>query len=258
MKKYIAFLEELALNAWPAYRTELYDGWLLRFSHEYTHRTNCVNIIGESHHSMEEKIAYCEQEYERMGTASIFKINPLFHSKLEDSLIKRGYLVEHKTDTYTLDLSDCPIDSVIVPTVTLCNQICPEWITTLFDLNHTVNTTHRRIVPSMYHAIPRDTITAQIILDGHPVATGLGIIERDYIGIYAIYVAEAYRGQGLARAIISSLLQAARQRGIHHAYLQVVYENTIAKKLYESLGFRYCYSYWFRVKRSKTQDSKKK
>ena len=28
----IKYMEELSLNAWPSYKIELYDGWLIRFS----------------------------------------------------------------------------------------------------------------------------------------------------------------------------------------------------------------------------------
>ena len=44
----IKYMEEISLNAWPSYRIELYDGWLLRYSHNYTYRTNSVEQIGES------------------------------------------------------------------------------------------------------------------------------------------------------------------------------------------------------------------
>ena len=48
---YIKLIEEISLNAWPSHKIELYDGWLIRFSHNYTHRTNSVTEVGRSHHS---------------------------------------------------------------------------------------------------------------------------------------------------------------------------------------------------------------
>ena len=60
MKPTIKMIEDLSLNAWPSHQIQLYDGWLLRFSYFYTHRTNCVEQIGPSSIPIEEKINFCE------------------------------------------------------------------------------------------------------------------------------------------------------------------------------------------------------
>lgn len=36
----IKTIEDLSLNAWPSHQMQVYDGWILRFSYFYTHRTN--------------------------------------------------------------------------------------------------------------------------------------------------------------------------------------------------------------------------
>lgn len=82
---------------------------------------------------------------------------------------------------------------------------------------------------------------------GRSSLTGLGILDRDYIGIYAIHVKENYRRQGFARQICTALLTEAWKKGAENAYLQVVQGNTAAKRLYASLGFTDFYTYWFRV-----------
>ena len=102
-------------------------------------------------------------------------------------------------------------------------------------------------VTSMYRAIPKDTICASVWRNGKIIATGLGILDRDYIGIYAIHVKENYRGQGFARQICTALLKEGVHQGAQNAYLQVVQGNTPAKRLYASLGFTDFYTYWFRV-----------
>ena len=109
------------------------------------------------------------------------------------------------------------------------------------------NPIHRAVVPSMYRAIPKETICASIWKEGKIIATGLGILDRDYIGIYAIHVKENYRGQGFARQICTALLTEGMKKGAENAYLQVVQGNTAAKRLYASLGFTDFYTYWFRV-----------
>ncbi|MDO5291165.1 MAG: GNAT family N-acetyltransferase [bacterium] len=246
---YIKFIEELSFNAWPSYKSELYDDWLLGYSDFYTHRTNCVHVIGSSRLPIDKKIRYCEEEYKRLNTPCIFKINPIFTEGLDHMLLKRGYVKEHITDTYCCNLSDIQVTSNPHYEVIVEDRLTKNWIMNLFHLNRTTNENHLTIVPKMYEAIPRDIISACIIDHGNTIATGLGILERDHIGIYAIYVDEHYRGQQLAKSIVSSLLLRAKEQGIHHAYLQVVDDNLIAKRVYHSLGFRALYTYWFRVKK---------
>lgn len=93
------------------------------------------------------------------------------------------------------------------PDVTFCDNIPSEWIESLFRLKNTTNPIHRKVVPSMYQAILKETICASIRIDGQIIATGLGILDRDYIGIYAIHVKEEYRKHGYARQICTGLLK---------------------------------------------------
>lgn len=75
----------------------------------------------------------------------------------------------------------------------------------------------------MYHAIPKDTLAASITnSDGQIVAIGLGILDRSYMGIYAIHVHPHYRGRQYARSVCTSLLNRGKELGMTGAYLQVV------------------------------------
>lgn len=55
METTIKQIEDMSLNAWPSHKMELYDGWILRFSYFYTHRTNSVESIRQFHSHMEGK-----------------------------------------------------------------------------------------------------------------------------------------------------------------------------------------------------------
>lgn len=251
MDKTIKEIEDMSLNAWPSYKMELYDGWILRFSYFYTHRTNSVEQFGGSVLPWREKVAYCENEYRRLKSPAIFKISPLVSPDFDYVLENRGYEIQHTTEVMTLEL-ESKNPAVPYPDVTFQDTIPDEWITSLFDLKGTVNPKHRAIVPSMYHAIVKDTICASIRHQGKIIATGLGILDRNYIGIYAIHVREDFRGRGYARQICTGLLKEGMNRGASRAYLQVVEGNTPAKTLYSSLGFRHLYTYWFRVQTRET------
>lgn len=246
MDTIIKQIEDMSLNAWPSHKMELYDGWILRFSYFYTHRTNSVEQFGTSTLSWREKVSYCENEYHRLGSPAIFKISPLVSQDFDYVLENRGYEIQHTTQVMTMDLENGALDYPY-PKVNFTDDIPDVWIESLFDLKGTVNPVHRAVVPSMYHAIVKDTICASIWDNGKIVATGLGILDRDYIGIYAIHVREDFRHLGYARQICTGLLKEGMNKGASKAYLQVVKGNAPAQALYTSLGFQYAYTYWFRV-----------
>lgn len=265
----IKHMEEMSLNAWPSYRVEFYDGWLLRYSHNYTYRTNSVEQIGEGTIPLEEKIAYCEGIYKDLNCPANFKIQPLLDPSFDRMLEDRGYRIRHRTDVMTMMISESALmketgkeylfdNRLHLPTlvyyeddvtVQLSAHVTDEWMKGLFSLNGTDDPTLRRIVPKMYAAIPKKTIVASIEIDGKMVASGLGILDRDWVGIYAIYVSPSCWSRGYARAVCSTILREAEIAGATRAYLQVVSKNQKARQLYESLGFGDFYTYWFRSRK---------
>lgn len=248
MTPQIKTIEDLSLNAWPSHQIQVYDGWILRFSHFYTHRTNSVEELGPSTLPLEEKIQYCEKIYDYWRSPAVFKITPLSNPDLDQQLDQRNYQIEHITEVMTMALSN-PIYIEETPnfSVQTTNEITQDWIDALFELKGTTDPIHKKIVPSMYAAIPKDVIAVSITDHNQCVATGLGILDRDYIGIYAIHVADDHRRKGYGEAIVKTLLSAGQATGAANAYLQVVADNTAAKHLYRKIGFQQLYTYWFRV-----------
>ena len=242
----IKIIEDLSLNAWPSHQMELYDGWILRFSHFYTHRTNSVEQFGSSSLTWREKIPHCEEVYRRWGTPTIFKISPLVSKDFDYVLENRNYEIQHTTCVMALNLENAVLD-VSTDSVNISQSIQREWVDSLLILNGTTNPIHKTIVPTMYNAIAKDTICVSIQRQGHIIGTGLGILDRDYIGVYAINVREDYRKKGLARSMCTCILKEGIKKGAKKAYLQVVDGNDPAYLLYQSLGFQSMYTNWFRV-----------
>lgn len=110
----------------------------------------------------------------------------------------------------SVDLDKAVLDTPVTD-VLFTDEIPDFWIRSLFDLKGTTNPIHRTVVPSMYRAILKETVCASITKNGQIIATGLGILDRDYIGIYAIHVREDYRRRGYARQIVSGLLKEGKK-----------------------------------------------
>ena len=117
----------MSLNAWPSHKMELYDGWILRFSYFYTHRTNSVEQFGNSTLTWREKIPYCESVYKRLGTPAVFKISPLVSPDFDYVLENRGYAIQHTTNVMAMSMNAAHLVTPY-PDVTFYNNIPSEWI----------------------------------------------------------------------------------------------------------------------------------
>ena len=97
--------------------------------------------------------------------------------------------------------------------------------------------------------IPKDTICVCICRNDSIIATGLGILDRDYVGVYAIHVQKRSAVRAWPDRSVPAFWQKGKKRS-DHAYLQVTAENERARRLYASLGFSYFYTYYFRIRQT--------
>ena len=210
MDKIIKEIEDMSLNAWPSHKMELYDGWILRFSYFYTHRTNSVEQFGTSTLSWREKVSFCEAEYARLGSPAIFKISPLVSPDFDYLLENRNYEIQHTTNVMAASLDGADL-SAPCDLVTLTDDIPDIWIESLFDLKGTINPVHRAVVPSMYHAIVKDTVCASIWSNGKIIATGLEFW-IEIISDCTQSTFEDFRHKGYARQICTALLKEGKRK----------------------------------------------
>ncbi|OPZ65276.1 MAG: ribosomal-protein-alanine N-acetyltransferase [Candidatus Aerophobetes bacterium ADurb.Bin490] len=88
----------------------------------------------------------------------------------------------------------------------------------------------------------------RIIIKGETAAVGYAAVEDGFCGIFDLVAAEKFRRKGYGRQMMLNLLEFGKRNGAENAYLQVLETNTAALSLYDSLGFRPAYKYWYRSK----------
>jgi len=243
-----AFIEELALNTWPAEQTLLLNGWLLRYASGYTKRSNSVNPL----HFREGRDVYgsiqlAEEFFASVGLDSVFKITPFaVPGDLDRILEQLGYAVVDPSSMMLLDLEKIPeptLDTVIIE-----SQVNEEWMDRLAFFNH-LSEEHRNIAERLLAESTLQQGFATVYRDHVPVACGLGVVQHRYIGLYDIVTHDRYRRQGFGEQLILHLLKWGRAHGATHSFLQVVQRNEPALSLYQKLGYQAIYSYWYRVKK---------
>jgi len=238
-------IEEASLNAWPAPQQLLYDGWIVRLANGYTKRANSVTPLYPSELDLDEKIARCQGLYRDRGLPPIFRLTSLASpAGLDDALARSGYRVLDPTLVLHLDLAagDPP-----APREKLRRASVGEWLslyTRLSEARSENEAKHSEILrsivfPTLYACVDG--------ADGEPVACGLGVLEGDVVGLFDLVTGPAHRRRGYGSALVAGMLHWARAAGARHAYLQVVRDNAPARRVYDRLGFREVYHYWYRA-----------
>ncbi len=137
--------------------------------------------------------------------------------------------------------SSAPVD------ITLDTTVTEAWFAAFCAMGG-ADRRHHGTMRQLLGLIAPETRFAALWLDGRMAACGLGVLQAGYIGLYDIAVAPELRRRGYGQRLVESLLAWGKGAGAHTAYLQVMLNNAPALRLYEKVGFREIYQYWYRVK----------
>jgi ribosomal protein S18 acetylase RimI-like enzyme len=239
-------VEETCLNAWPALRQVLLDGWVLRLSEGLTRRANSVNPLRGPRRSSEGLVDVCEALYQRRQLPTIFRVPSIIEPDLDERLDEAGYGREGESCVRYGDLA--AVETVLDADVQLLPRPTREWFAAMAKYQkHTSEQRriYRRIVGSI--AIP--AVFATLAMEGEFVALALGAI-HDRLLCYGSVITDPRRQRrGYARRIIAGLAAWAREQGAEGACLQVEADNAAALALYDVAGIKTeLYRYHYRRK----------
>nr|WP_127530703.1 GNAT family N-acetyltransferase [Paenibacillus kobensis] len=226
------------------------DSWVLRFAEGYSKRANSIVPLyaADTGIQLDEAIAGCETLYRSQGLRSAFKMSPIAQpSELDEMLESQGYRLVDRCSVQTLaltaDLKKPQLRHIVVfPLVT------EEW------LEHYCRLSRASLDQkgTMFRMLSNIRTQSGFFLlhddDETVVACGIGVIVRNYIGLWDIVTDSNYRQRGFGEQLVLHLLNWGRDNGATDSFLVVVASNAPARKLYAKLGFEHVYEHWYRVK----------
>lgn len=237
-------IEMAALNAWPAPRQMLYDGWLLRFTGGDSKRVNSVNLLGPSMLPLEEKIHTCEAIYTRQRLPVIFRlVDFLTPTELWAALAAAGYTEFDPTYVLGCEISGSVVtldDELLGVDVRVMEQT--DWLAMrawlmgkpLVSLGD-----HTRVLAGI---VPQKVLLG-LYVEGVPAACGMGVVEEELLGYFSIYTRAGVRRRGYGRAVMDALTRWGVGQGARFGYLQVEGDNWPARAMYQKMGYRQVYAY---------------
>ena len=234
-------VEETCLNAWPALREVLLDGWLLRFSNGLTRRANSANPLRPVAHA---DIAACEALYRRLGLPTIFRVLTLIDPSVEEGLAAAGYTSEGESCVLYGSIGE--IETERDPEVQLSSEAAPEWFAAMAALQQYTEdqaATYRGIVGQV--AVP--TAFAALSAGGEVVALAYCAIHKRLLCYESVITDNRRRRHGYGRRIVTTLAAWAKENGVRGACLEVEAGNLPARRLYDAIGLkRELYRYHYR------------
>jgi GNAT superfamily N-acetyltransferase len=241
-------VEETCLNAWPALREVLLDGWVLRFSEGLTRRANSANPLRPVSHA---DLGACEALYRRLGLPTIFRLLSLIDPLVDERLAEAGYTGEGESCVLYAPIED--IAAGRDPDVKLVCQPTPEWFDAMAALqNHSSEQAaiYRGIVGQL--AIP--AAFAALSDEGGTAALAYGALHNGLLCYESVVTDRRRRRQGWGRRIVNALAAWARDQGAVGACLEVEAHNAPARALYAAIGLtRELYRYHYRREPAQTR-----
>jgi GNAT superfamily N-acetyltransferase len=240
-------IEDAGLNASAPPQQRWLDGWLLRFSPGKAKRARCVNAVAVGRAPIVERLAACQRVFTEAHLPMIVRITPFTLPADLDALLARDGL--HRFDDTRVMVSAVPPPSVATaPPGIALHAIGLEAFAQRVGGFRGSPLAQRQAHAERLLTSPVPFWAFELHAGGQPVACGQIAIEDDLVGLYDVFTAESARGQGHAKVLCRHLLQAARQRGARHAYLQVEADNQAARSVYRTLGFVDAYAYHYRAR----------
>ncbi|MGD0560348.1 MAG: GNAT family N-acetyltransferase [Streptosporangiaceae bacterium] len=230
-------LERAAARHWRAPDEEYLGDWLLRAADGFTGRANSALPLGDPGRTLADALAEVVDWYRARNLPAMIQL-PTDHM-LDISLSKRRWVIRPAPAiVMTADLTELPAAEASFDT-----EPDDGWLRRYNYRGSTLPPIAKTVLlsaPEQYFA--------SIRRDGETIAIARLSLDSDGLaGLTAIEVDPAYRRQGLGTTITAAACTYARTRGAKQAFLQVATDNTPARTLYESLGFRDSHEYHYRV-----------
>ena len=195
--------ELLSAAIFPGTTSEPLGEWVL-FDHEVSvrRRPNSALAIGDPGVGLDEAVDRVESYYRSRHKRPRVKIE--VGSAVEEAVVARGWV---------------------------------EDVTVGFQLAG-LAATRRLLPPPVEDArVEIQANDAQVLITLGDTARIMGTMERDWLAIHDLEVAEPHRRQGLATKALATLLEWGAERGARAAWLHVETNNAPGLALYDGLGF---------------------
>lgn len=250
MKEEVTLFQEISTNAWPAMNSIFLNGWIVRLGDGYTRRANSVLPLRYFGKKIDDDIKIIEKLYNQNNLPSVFQIPDYCEPRnLKEILLKLNY---HEVDESILMASEISKLKEIPINDSFSYSLEIDFSEKFFSNFSRLTNRPTSITLKNQNIIKRIQFNKAFAFASNQeeiVGICLGVLEREYIGIYDMIVSPEYRRQGIGQALLSKLILWGKNNGASTAYLQVQGDNSGAIALYKKIGLTDRYHYRYLIKK---------
>lgn len=222
-------LTRVTSRGWPATESVPLGAWELRAAGSFTGRANSVAVHGDPGTSTTQALEAVLAFYESRGLPPLAQV--VVDSDWERRFVDAGWApMPGYRGGAIVQVADLEVAPEPDPRVTFSATATDSW---LARYERVADVAAARAVLEG----PPTVGFAELEHDGASIAVGRIVVTGEWAGIAAVETDPEHRRRGLARAVVTSSLVWARERGATKAYLQTMPSNVAALALYEPFGF---------------------
>ena len=245
-------IEQATRQIWPALEQKALPYGVLRYAQGVSRRSNSLSLFPECEAQREELIASAEIFFRDRQLDSIIRIldrkskASCDFQALDEMLEAQSYELQAPTKIMVMDVPSTPAHeaSCVIEEIQLA-----DWLKTWHEFSGQKSSNFAVHLKMMKNISNSHCFTVLKNEQGEILSCGMAVISGAGVGFSCIATAQQHRGKSYGQLLIKGLLDWGKNRQAAYAFLQVESGNSSAISLYEKLGFRELYSYWYRVKK---------
>jgi len=235
----IETMENINMQSWLPAQSEQYAGWHLRLSGGYSRRANSVYThTYDQSVALDDAIDHCETVFAEQNIRITFRLTHATKpADLALQLEKRGYRQEVTSIVKSAKLEN--ISVATHPEFSFSTHFEKTWLDDYMQFNQvdpSLYESHKGIISRMPHCYYGRIGDA---------ALGLMVRVGNWVAFHDVVVKREKRGKGYGKALMQSLLHHAKKAGATQTVLSVEDGNLPAIGLYDGIGYRTSYRYWY-------------
>ena len=238
-------LERDSESTWVPQEKENLGDWVLRFSGNESARANSCRLDGRPQESVDQSLAKIVDWYRaRKATAIVQSPKP---GGFDEALARNNFLeVAHAL--YMI----APVSASENSEVIIENELTPKWFEAVMASDAKAPRLSKELLVSGSFV----RFASMIDQENKIIATGRVSASADLAMVTTVWVADSYRGTGLAKKIMHALSNEVFNIGHKQIVLQVLKSNEAAVGLYQSLGYEihHDYAYYRHTRTEKTKE----